>query len=137
MSESVRLVDYFYMEAADRPGEAARVLGVLAGAGVNLVGFSGFPAGRRAQLDFIPEDAAAFRAVARKERWKLTGPKKMFLVQGDDRVGVVADVARKLGTAGINVTATDAVCAGGGRFGALLWVKPRDVKRAAKVLGAG
>lgn len=32
---------------------------------------------------------------------------------------------------------TDAIAAGAGRFGAILWVKPRDVKRAAKVLGIG
>ena len=33
------------------------------------------------------------------------------------------------------VTAADAVCAGAGRYGAILWVKPRDVKKAAAVLG--
>lgn len=34
-------------------------------------------------------------------------------------------------------TATTAIVAGAGRFGAILWVKPRDVKRAAKALGVG
>jgi hypothetical protein len=34
------------------------------------------------------------------------------------------------------VTAIDAVCAGGGRYGAILWVAPRDVSKAAKLLGA-
>lgn len=135
--DDIRLVDYFYIDSADRPGEAARILERLREANVDLLGFSGFPQGRRAQLDFMPVDPAAFRAVARKERWKLTGPKKGFLVQGIDRVGVVAEILGKLGAAGINVTATDAVCAGAGRFGMLLWVKPRDVKRAAKALGIG
>ena len=137
MDDSIRLVDYFYIDAADRPGEAARILEILRRAGVDLLGFSGFPQGRRSQLDFMPADPAAFRAVARKERWKLTGPKKGFLVQGSDRVGAVAEILGKLGAAGINVTATDATCAGAGRFGMLLWVKPRDVKRAAKALGVG
>ena len=137
MNDSIRLLDYFYIDAADRPGEAARILETLREAGVDLLGFSGFPQGRRAQLDFMPADAAAFRAVARKERWKLTGPKKGFLVQGTDRVGAVAEILGKLGASGVNVTATDAVCAGAGRFGMLLWVKPRDVKRAAKALGVG
>ena len=41
-----------------------------------------------------------------------------------------------LGDAKINVTAVDAVCAGAGRYGAILWVAPRDVTRAAKALGA-
>ncbi len=136
MGESIRMVDYFYMESPDQPGEAARVLDQLRKAGVNLLVFSGFPAGRKAQLDFVPENAAAFRAVAKASKWKLNGPKKGFLVQGDDRVGAVADLLGRLGAAKVNVTATDAVCAGGGRYGVILWVKPRDVKKAATALGA-
>ena len=41
-----------------------------------------------------------------------------------------------LADVGINVTAIDAVGAGAGRYGAILWVKPRDVNKAAKTLGA-
>lgn len=137
MAETIRLVDYFYVEVPDKPGEAARALAELREAGVNLLGFSGFPKGRRAQLDFIPADGVAFRAVAKRARWKLTGPKKGFLVQGDDRVGAVAELLGRLAAAKINVTATDAVCAGADRFGVLLWVKPRDVGRAARALGIG
>jgi prephenate dehydratase len=137
MAEEIRLVDYFYVEAPDKPGEAFRALSQLREAGVNLLAFSGFPKGRRSQLDFIPEDPATFRAAAKKARWKLVGPKKGFLIQGEDRVGAMADLLAKLAEAKINVTATDAVCAGAGRFGVLLWVKPRDVKRAAKAFGIG
>ena len=35
----------------------------------------------------------------------------------------------------INITATQAVAPGSGRFGALLWVEPRNVKRAGQALG--
>jgi hypothetical protein len=137
MSETIRLVDYFYIEASQRPGEAARVLSQLQEAGVNLLAFSGFPAGRRAQLDFVPEDPAAFRTAAKKAGWKPTGPKKVFLVEGEDRAGAMADVVAKLAAAKINITATQAVTAGSGRFGALLWVQPRDVKRAGRALAVG
>lgn len=137
MSETIRLVDYFYIAAPQRPGEAARVLTQLQEAGVNLLAFSGFPAGRRAQVDFVPEDVAAFRAAAKKAGWKLTGPKKVFLIAGEDRVGAMAEVTAKLATAKVNITATQGITAGAGRFGALLWVQPRDVKRAAQALGAG
>ena len=40
----------------------------------------------------------------------------------------------KLAAKKINVTAVDAVSAGAGRYGAILWVKARDVNRAAKTL---
>jgi len=42
-----------------------------------------------------------------------------------------------LAEAKINITAMEAVCAGQGRYGAIFWVKPRDVKKAVKALGLG
>ena len=130
-----RIADYFYISVPETPGEGARVLGTLRDAGVNLIAVSGFPAGRRAQIDFVPEDPGAFRAAAKKAGWKTTGPKKVFLIAGDDRTGVMAETYGKLAAAKINVVSSQAICAGQGRFGALLWVAPRDVKRAAKALG--
>ena len=135
MADTIQRVDYFYTMVPDKPGEAARMLAVLREAGVNLLVFSGFPEGRRGQLDFVPADAGAFRQAAKKAGWKLTGPRRAFLLQGEDRVGAVAETLGKLAAAKINVTAIDAVCAGAGRYGAILWVPQRDVGRAAKVLG--
>ena len=137
MPDTVRKLQYFYVMAPDKAGEGARALQTLRDAGVNLVAFSGFPAGKRAQLDFVPEDPAAFRAAARKAKWTVTGPKTAFVVEGEDRPGAVAEILGRLAAAKVNVTATDAVCGGAGRFGVLLWVKPRDVAKAAKALGAG
>jgi hypothetical protein len=133
---AVKTADYFYVEVPERAGEGARVLGTLRDAGVNLLAVSGFPAGRRAQIDLVPENPAAFRAAAKKAGWKVTGPKKVFLIDGEDRLGVMADAMDRLGAAKINVIASQAVCAGAGRFGAILFVAPRDVKRAAKALGS-
>jgi hypothetical protein len=135
MAETIRVVDYYYVQVAQKVGEGAKVLRALKDAGVNLVAFSGFPVGRKAQLDFIPADAAAFKSAAKINKWKVTGPKRGFLIQGDDRVGVVADIVGRLADAKINITAIDAICADG-RYGCLCWVAPRDVKKAAQVLGA-
>ncbi len=137
MADTIRLVDYFYVTLPDRPGEGARALGVLKEAGVHLVVFYAFPTGRRAQLDFVPSDPAAFKAAAKMAKWTVTGPRKAFVIEGEDRTGALVDYFAKLGDANINVTATSAIAAGAGRFGTILWVKPRDVKRAAKVLGVG
>ncbi|TAK04592.1 MAG: hypothetical protein EPO39_11040 [Candidatus Manganitrophaceae bacterium] len=135
MADTIRKVDYFTLQAADRPGEGARLLAALREAGVNLLAFTGFPEGRRAQIDFVPEGAAAFKAAAKKAGMKLSPKKSAFLIQGEDRVGAIAEVMEKLAAARINVTAIDALCAGGGRYGAILWVKPPDVRKAAKALG--
>ena len=136
MADTIRRVQYFYAEVPDRPGEGARVLGLLQDARVNLLAFSGFPRGRRAQVDFIPADPKKFRAAAKTAKLKLVGPKTGFLIRGDDRVGVMAGILSRLAEAKVNVTAVDAVAAGRGRYGAILWVKPQDVNRAAKVLRA-
>jgi hypothetical protein len=136
MAETIRRVDYFYIETPNRPGEAARALKALKDAGINLLAFSGFPKGRRAQLDFIPADPAALVKAAKRAGWKLSAKKSGFLIQGEDRPGAVADILTKLADAKINVTAVDAMCAGADRYGAILWVKPPDLKRAAKALGA-
>ena len=136
MSDTVTLVDYYYTMVPDKVGEGARILGALRDAGVNLLAFSGFPEGRAVQLDFVPADAGAFLAAAKTAKVKLSRPKQAFLIRGDDRAGAMADVHAKLAAAKISVTAADAVCAGAGRYGAILWVKPRDVKKAAAALGA-
>ena len=136
MAETVRIVDYYYLMVPDKPGEGARILDELRGAGVNLVAYSGFPSGRGAQLDFIPTDSATFKAVAKQKKWKVKGPKRAFIIEGDDRIGACAAVLDQLAAAKLNVTAMDAVAVGGGRYGAILWVKPRDVKKVAAILGA-
>jgi hypothetical protein len=136
MADTVRKVSYCYTTAPDKPGEGARVLGVLKAARVNLLAFHAFPSARKAQLDFVATDGTALAAAAQAAKIKLSKPKTAFLVEGDDRVGALADTMAKLGAAKINVTAVSAVCSGMGRYGAILWVKPRDVNKAATTLGA-
>jgi hypothetical protein len=133
MNCTVKKIAYFAMDVANRPGEAAGVLQTLSQAEVNLLAFSGFPRGRRAQLDLVPEDAALFRKVMNKAKLKTRPKKTAFLVQGVDRAGAVAEVLQKLADAGIDVTAIEAVSAGTDRYGAILWVKPPDVRKAGKV----
>jgi hypothetical protein len=136
MADTFRLVEYFYITSPNKPGEGARALQTLKEAGVNLLAFSGFPQGRRAQLDVVPADPAAFKRAAKQAKWKVVGPKRGFLVQGNDRVGAVAELLERLAAAKINVTAIDAVSVEDGRYGAIFWVAPKDVKKTAALVGA-
>jgi len=124
------------LEVSDKAGAAHEILEQLAAARVYLLAFSGSPKGRRARLDFVRANSAAFRAVARKAGWKIVVPQKGFLIYGEDRIGVVAELPEKLAQAKINIIVTQAIIAGADRFGMILWVKSRDVRRASKVLGA-
>jgi hypothetical protein len=136
MADIIRKVAYFAIDVPNRPGEGARLLKSLADAGVNLLAFSGFPSGRKAQLDFIPEDVAVFKKAAKVAKIKTRPQKFGVLIQGNDRKGAVAQFLKTLADKKINVTAIDAVSAGTGRYAAILWVKPTDVNKAAKALGA-
>ncbi len=134
----VRKVDYCYtVVRAGRPGEAVAALKALRKAKVNLLAFTGFPTrGGKAQLDFVADGLAGVKRVAKQQGWRLSGAKKAFLVQSSDAVGACHSQLKKLAKAGINVTAADAVTAGHGRYGMILWVKQKDYARAARALGA-
>ncbi len=135
MADTIRLAQYFKMKAPNRPGQAARALGSLAKSGVNLLAFSGFPRGGGAQMDFVVSSAASFKAAAKRAKLKVQRPKACLLIAGKDRRGAGAQLTAKLAARKINVTALQAVSAGGGRYAALLFVKPGDVKKAARALG--
>ena len=137
MPDRVRKVNYCYPVVPNRAGQGARILSEISSAGINLLAYSGFPVGSgKSQLDFVVDELGPLRRVARKNGWRLSKPKKGFLIQGSDQVGAVHRHLQKLADAKINITAADAVSAGQGRYGMLLWVKPRDYARAARALGA-
>lgn len=132
----IRKIDYFAMQVPNHAGEAHRMLAQLRKAGVNLLAFTGFPSGRGSQMDFVPANSRAFTKAAKAAGWKIGKSKTGFLIQGKDRAGALDTTLAKLARARINVTAVDGVTAGNGRFGAILWVKPKDIAKASKTLKA-
>jgi hypothetical protein len=130
--------DYRHAIVDADPQSAASLLRVLCESSVNLIGFSEFPLiSGNIRLDLVAEDTSELEnaAPAAKIPW---GPRKTgFLIQGDNLPRtVIPCVLQRLADARIPVTSLRAVSIADGRFGALLWVKPRDVKAAAKALGA-
>jgi hypothetical protein len=137
MADTVRGVEYYYVTIPDEPGEGQRVLSALSESEVNLLAVLGFPlGGGQVQLDLVPEDPQALRDAAEQAGFTLSESKRAFLIQGDDRVGAVADITAKLAEGNVNVTAAAATGAGSGRFGMILWVAADDYERAAEALGA-
>jgi hypothetical protein len=136
MADTVQSVEYYYVTVPDAPGEGERILSALKDSGVNLLALLGFPlGGGQSQIDLLPEDPQLLREAAERAAVTLSEAKRAFLIQGDDRVGAVADTLAKLAEANINVTAVAATGAGSGRFGMILWVVASDFERAAEVLG--
>lgn len=133
---TVRKASYYSMKVPQRPGAGAQLLAALKAAKVNLLAFTGFPSGGGAQVDFIPQNNAKFAQAARKAKMKFSARKTVFLAQGRDKVGALTQVLGKLAKAKINIVSLQAVAAGNRRYGAMFWVKAKDVARTARVLKA-
>ncbi len=136
MSTRVRAVEYFHVTVKARPGEAYRLLSQLAAADVNLLAFNAVPIGPEVtQLVLFPDSTDGLIAFAEKADLVLTGPQRAFLVQGDDRLGALADVHQKLFDAQVNVYASTGITDGKGDYGCVLYIKAEHFKRAAHALG--
>lgn len=137
MADRVRKVRYCNVTVLNRAGQGAKALNALKEGAMNMLAYSGFPVGGgKAKLDFVVENTASLRRIAKKEGWRLSESKRAFLVQGNDEVGAVHRHTQRLAEHKINIVAADAVSAGKGRYGMILWVKDKDYNRAAKALKA-
>jgi len=137
MPNSVHLAKYYKMMVPHKAGQGIKLLECLQQSKINLLAFLAFPGKNgKAQVDCVPVDPAKFTAAAKKAKWKIKGPKACFVIDGKDQVGAFVPYAEKLAKAKINIRAAAAVRGGAGRCGAILWVKQKDVEKAAKALGA-
>lgn len=134
MSE-IRVVEYFHTTVKDSVGAGYRLLNELAAEGVNLVAFNAIPVGPyNVQMMLFPEDPELLVRTASKTGLVLTGPQQALLIQGDDRLGALAEIHRRLFDAGVNVYSSTAVTSGKGGYGYLVYLKPHDIEKAAATL---
>jgi hypothetical protein len=134
--QRIERIEYYYTVVPNRVGAGAKVFNELKAQDVDLRAFNGFPlSAQRSQLDLVPSSGAALVAAAKRAGIKLVGPKVAFLISEWEYIGAVADILGKFEQAGVNVTAMQAIETGDWRFGAILWVKPRDIDKAAQALG--
>ena len=135
MVDQIQQFEYRYLIADDDTPCTAAIVNQLTDSGVNLLGFSEFPHGPgKTQVDLITDTGNQLEATAGNLGWQLSEKKSGFLVQGEDTPNAIGEVLALLAEARIHVTAVQAVVAGAGRFGAMLWVKPPDSQAAAVVL---
>jgi hypothetical protein len=136
MKFNISRIEYFHTTVTDQPGEAYKFLSQLAGLGINLKAFTAVPVGPSiTQLTIFPEDPAQLRHEAAKIGMHLDGPHKAFLVQGDDELGALAEIHRKIFEADVNVYSASGVTDGQGSFGYIVYIKSNDFGKAAAALG--
>ena len=136
MAVKITRVEYFYTLVKDEPGEAYNLLSQLVGLGINLLAFTAVPVGpTKTQITFFPEDPAQIKNEAARTGMILDGPHPALLVQGDDELGALEDIHRKIYAANVNVYSASGVTDGRGSFGYIVYVKSEDYERAAAALG--
>lgn len=92
-----------YMD--DEPGALGRLGQVLGAGGVNIEGFCAVTSGGgQAEVHLLVEDAtAAFRAL-NDVGIEVESEQEVAVIPVEDRPGVLGDVSRRLGEAGVNIT---------------------------------
>ena len=136
MAEKIHQGEYYHANVRDKPGEAYHMLSAISGSGVSLMAFNAVPMGSdQTQLVLFPENPEALVRVAAKTGIVLSGPHQAFLIQGDDELGALAQIHRRLFDASVNVYASSGVADGRGGFGYVVYVRTEDVDKAAQALG--
>ena len=92
----------------DQPGELARVASLLGAAGVNIEGYCALrTAGGKSEVHLLVEDLeAAFTALSGSQVQVAAEQEVAVLPVRADRPGVLGEVSRALGDAGVNITLT-------------------------------
>ena len=135
MSCKVRKLNYYYTITQDKPGEAHKVLSILADVGVNQLAFNISHIGpERSQITLFPDDDAKLMSIADRAGLNLDGPYNAILVQGSDKLGALVEVHDKLQNAEINIASSTAIADGQGSYGYIIYVKPDDYDKAAEAL---
>jgi hypothetical protein len=89
----------------DQPGELARLGSVLGQAGLNIEGFCGVTTGGgQAEVHVLVEDPAEVFASLSAAGFTVALEQEVAVVAVEDRPGVLGEVSRRLGDAGVNIT---------------------------------
>ena len=135
MALSVGTVEYFNTRVQDKPGKAYEMLARLASEGINLRAFSAVPYGSNfVEFTIFPDNSEDFLRAADLLGWTTTGPQHACLIQGDDHLGALAEIHKKLMDAGVSIYASSGVTDGHGHFGYVIYFKEGDQVAAAQAL---
>ncbi len=125
-------MQWFIVEAANKPGELARHADAIAKHGINLAGVVSVAIGERGGAAFYATDEAGLRTalndagIAYREVAAVTA-------SIEDKPGTVAAAARSLGDAGVNIQLFAPVGMDGQKFKVAIGVD--NVEAARKALG--
>jgi hypothetical protein len=129
----IKRVDCFFLEVEDKPGVLAQFARKLRDAKINLKGLWGYTnAQGKGRIACVPQNGKKFLDTATKIGMATTQG-TAFYNSGPDKVGALCKVLDILESTRINIKVLDAM-GFSGRFGAYIWVDPKDIEAAGKAL---
>jgi hypothetical protein len=91
------------IEVDNEPGSLARVAAAISDAGVNIAAATCLHPTDRAEMHILVPHAEAAKHALAISSLAVTREREVVVVEVDDRPGVLADLARKVADAGINI----------------------------------
>lgn len=91
------------IEVENEPGALAKVAGAISDAGVNISAATFLGGGDRAELHVLVPHAEAARHSLATGHLGVTREREVAVVDIDDRPGALADLASKIGNAGVDL----------------------------------
>ena len=92
------------IQLTNHPGDLARVAQALARRGVNIKALAGMSIGGVAMARILPDDIVVARSALEEAKIRFT-ESEVHVVLLENKAGVLASVANRLGDAGINLEA--------------------------------
>lgn len=91
------------IDIENTPGALAQVATAISDAGVNIAAATGVGSGERAELHILVPHAEAVKHALAISHVAVTREREVVVVDVEDRPGVLADLARKVAAAGVNL----------------------------------
>lgn len=91
------------VEVENEPGALARVAAAISDAGVNIAAATCTKPGDKAELHILVPHAEAAKHALAISNLAVTREREVVVVEAQDRPGELADLARKVAKAGINI----------------------------------
>src|SRR3954451_7658110 len=91
------------IDVDNAPGALSQVADAISDAGVNIAAVTCIGPGERAELHILVPHAEAAKHALAISHVAVTREREVVVVEAEDRPGVLADLARKVARAGINL----------------------------------
>ncbi len=136
MAHDIQIAPYYHVTVEDHAADGAKLLALVAEAGVNLLAYKALTLkSKRALFTLFPDDSLKMAEGMKNAGLELDGPHPALIIKGyEDESGALADIYRKLSQAGITLIESSGIANIRESYGVVLYLNQQDCEKAAAVL---